>query len=167
MSYTPAFLEALNTLLVIEGGYANIDGGTKYGVVQELFSHYFPGRIVSTITQDEAAMIYWEEFWQPMRLEKLSGVSPKIAYKLFQWGVNAGIRVAVTNLQSCLNKVQVPYQLYVDGILGSKTIAAVVDYVGQRKESILYKMLNCQQGCYYMSINQGKNIEGWFEKRIS
>ena len=62
---------------------------------------------------------YKKEFWNKARLDEVT--SQKIADEIFIFGVNAGMKVAITKAQLLVGASQ-------DGILGSKTIALLNKY---------------------------------------
>ncbi len=152
----------------IEGGLA--DGGlTNFGVEEHLIHFYFPQIDPKDLTIDQAAVIYHSEFWIPLKCDFLcQNAGFEVAFKMFQWGVNAGNHVPSVAFQVCLNQLS-ESKLKTDGIIGVNTLALYLhltnDNTGNR--DVLLKMLNCQQGCFYMSLNRPEVIKGWFNKRIS
>jgi lysozyme family protein len=164
--YSANFTDAVTFVLGIEQGYSTDAGGTNFGITQALCNVYFPGTNVKDLSCNNAIYVYHEEFWIPLRLERIAQTSYLIAEKIFQWAVNAGVSMAVKSTQQCLNALPEDYKVLVDGILGSQTISAILDYVGKGKELILGKMINATQCVFYMSLNRPQDIEGWINKRI-
>ena len=70
---------------------------------------------LQALTRREAAEIYRANYWLPMRCGDLPG---PVARRLFDYGVNAGPRIAVKALQRVAGVTE-------DGSIGPKTLAAV------------------------------------------
>ena len=86
------FETALQFTLKWEGGLSNDKddpgGKTNYGITQETFNRYFPGRDVSTISLPEAATIYRNGYWVASGCESLPIA---LAVVVFDSAVNCGV----------------------------------------------------------------------------
>ena len=63
---------------------------------------------------------YYERFAKPIRLDQIP--NPVIAYHLYDFGVNAGVKQAVKLLQRAINNV-IKTNIAVDGVIGPVTIS--------------------------------------------
>lgn len=114
MTYSQAFTDSVNHLLLMEGGYSNnhADNGgeTKWGISKASY----PNLDIANLTRAEAIDIYHRDYW-----EKICGddLPAPVAFILFDMAVNHGVGLSVKMLQACLH-------LSVDGVIGAKTKAA-------------------------------------------
>lgn len=116
------YTKAFNFMLKNEGGFSNHSkdkgGETLYGVSSRFFPETY--KLLRNATDDlEVQQIlfkfYYNEFWNPLYAQIRS---ERLAIRLFDLGVNLGVKSAVKVLQRPLN-------VKVDGIFGKKTLAAV------------------------------------------
>jgi lysozyme family protein len=152
---TELFNKCIQVILEHEGGYVDdpddLGGETKYGIAKR----FFPNEDIKNLTVERAKEIYWEKYWQPMKLDSIDDEAS--ALELFDMGVNAGIRNATKMAQNIVNAIP-------DGDLGPKTIIAINSYgnnfVTEYKES---------RRMYYVdiTINRPANIKflkGWLKR---
>lgn len=118
MTTTPpgaAFDRALAFVLQHEGGYSNdpLDPGgeTNYGISKRAY----PGADIRNLTRDQAADIYFADYWRAGCCEALP---PGVAIMHFDACVNQGIGTASKVLQLAASVTS-------DGKVGPKTLAAV------------------------------------------
>ncbi|WP_420012232.1 glycoside hydrolase family 108 protein [Tateyamaria sp.] len=122
------FERAFALLAVHEGGYVNHPddpgGATNRGVTQRTYDDYrcrhgIAIRDVRSITDDEVATIYRNQYWDAVRADDLPG---GVAYCVFDAAVNSGPGRAARWLQSGIGAS-------VDGSVGNETVglAASVD----------------------------------------
>ncbi len=108
------FDDAFKAVIGEEGGYiddAQDPGGeTKFGISKRSY----PDLDIKNLTLDDAKAIYQKNYWQPMRGDDLP---PKIAFQVFDFAVNAGVKRSVEAMQCALD---IPD----DGIVGDGTIGA-------------------------------------------
>jgi len=111
---TEAFGLALEFVLDHEGGYVadprDPGGETRFGISRR--AH--PDVDIAGLTREEAALIYWEHYWQPAACEALP---TPVAIALFDGVVQHGVGLGVRLLQETL-------PVRVDGINGPRTQAA-------------------------------------------
>lgn len=122
------FPRSLAQVLKYEGGKVDDPrdpgGRTAYGVTQATYNSWrndnnLGRKDVFTITQDEVAAIYKQNYWDKIRGDDLpDGVD----FATFDYAVNSGVSRAAKALQAVVGVPQ-------DGIIGPKTIAAVKSYV--------------------------------------
>jgi len=99
-----------------EGGYVNdpVDRGgeTKYGISKRSW----PDVDIANLTIWQAFAIYRKWYANPLRIAEIN--NPRIGWKIFDVGVNAGLSRAVKLTQGVVGTD-------VDGIIGRQTIAAI------------------------------------------
>lgn len=182
------FKTALKGTLGIEGGDSNHPkdrGGFTYkGISRRNWPNWEGWELVDYLekgiqTNREKLIImldtmvedfYRLNFWDRISLTAIT--NQKIANELFDTGVNAHTKTAVTFLQKALNLLNQEGKLYpdipVDGILGSKTL----DYTNKHPyPEALLKLLNGLQLAYYIAIcekdpTQEVFLRGWLKRTI-
>jgi lysozyme family protein len=87
---------AIETLLLVEGGYANhpLDKGgeTNYGISKRSYPHLN----IKTLTREQAAAIYHADYWT-----KIPHALPDdLRWMAFDFAVNSGVRRAMTELDA-------------------------------------------------------------------
>lgn len=160
------FDDLIGPLLEREGGdkYTNRKGDrggpTKFGVTQTEFSawlskHGKPYRDVSTITQDEAVKVYFEDYWTPANCAALPTVLREIQ---FDSAVQHNPRRAIILLQQAAGATQ-------DGKFGAATLKAVF---GMNPDLLLYRYIVMRYRFYGEIIardpSQDTNIDGWLRR---
>ena len=170
-----------------EGGYVNhphdLGGPTNYGITLKTYQRVKPGSTIDDLkrmTFNEAYSIYEEEYFYKPKINLLEYHSVDIAEKILDCGVNMGHVTAIRFLQDSLNVLNTVSgralyaDLYVDGVIGQKTIDALQKYLQARRregEIVLLKAINSLQGAYYISITKSRTenksfIYGWLNQRI-
>ena len=114
-------------------GKVTVDAGgrTRFGIAgrfhPELPDEFFTGPAEEALAK--AKEIEEREYWQAMRLEEIE--EQNIANKLFDMGVNMGVRQAGVMAQRAANFLLrtgadlAAEQLAEDGVIGAKTLAAI------------------------------------------
>jgi lysozyme family protein len=99
------------------GTILGITARDHFGVYQEVLSLYRKGDKKGAITH--ASKFYKESlYWNP-NYDKIDDVS--LAYRIFDFGINAGVYTSVIILQKALNKFS-EAGLKVDGVFGARTL---------------------------------------------
>lgn len=155
---------ALPWVLAHEGGWsddpADPGGATNYGVTLAVAQrHGVPDKeALRTITMDQVAAIYKQDYWV------WTGVDDqRVATKLFDLGVNMGVRSAVRLLQDGLNTLGA--FLDVDGRLGPQTLMSVNAVAPDKLLEVL-----CQEAAqHYRAIAERrpeskKFLTGWLKR---
>lgn len=122
------FDKCLQTVLRYEGGKVDDPrdpgGRTAYGITQRTYDAWRgkSGKDVWTITQDEVAAIYKQNYW-----DKISGddLPDGVDIATFDFAVNSGVSRAAKYLQSTVGVTQ-------DGVIGPKTVLACKTYVANQ-----------------------------------
>jgi lysozyme family protein len=170
-----AFEKALAATLLHEGFFSNDPddqgGATTYGITESTArAHGYTGDM-KDFPAKTAEAIYRQDYWDKNSLDEIAEYYEPIAVKMFDIGVNMGVGQAGKFFQrtlNCLNRDQALYpDLKVDGVIGSKTIKALVK-LGPEKKAVL-KMLNALQGAKYIEIcervpRQKKFVRGWVNR---
>jgi lysozyme family protein len=126
-----------------------------------------------------ARKIYEDRYWEPLKLTAIEKMSLIITEELADTAVNMGVGRAGKFLQRSLNVLNDREQLYpdliVDGQVGSKSLQSLGEYLSHRGtegEFVLFKMLNCLQGAFYVTLSEKREkderfIFGWLKNRVS
>lgn len=93
------FLEVFDRLMGHEGNYSNDPndpgGETKWGISKR----EYPNLIIKELTREQARDIYLRDFWNPLQMMLLPF---SVAFQLFDFAVNSGIRTAIRYFQRAL-----------------------------------------------------------------
>lgn len=111
-------------------------------------------------TSEEAAPIYKRYFWDVIRGDDLPS---KVDYVTFDSAVNHGPKNAGVFLQKAINMLG--SNLYIDGIIGPKTIKAVC---ARNPESVFIEIIR-RRDIFYRKIvssdtSQEKFLKGWLNR---
>lgn len=158
-------------------------GPTKYGITQAALAawrgHPVTPEDVRFLLMDEAAKIYRDRYYQKPGFADVATLSPTIAAKLTDCGVNMGPPTAATFLQRALNIFNQGGKLYsdisADGQIGPGTLGALQSFLaarGKDGELVLLRAINCLQGAKYVALAEQnpKNeafVYGWIAQRVS
>ena len=114
------FDTAFHKLLGHEGGYVNHSqdpgGETNWGITIAVARQNGYEGSMSSLPVGVAKEIYRKMYWNAVRAEEMPS---KLRYALFDAAVNSGVSQAIKWLQRAVNVSD-------DGILGPKTLAAVI-----------------------------------------
>ncbi len=155
--------QALTYLADLEGGLSNrkTDRGglTKYGIC----TRDYPDEDVSNLTPERAEFLITRDFWTPLRLAEIA--SQEVANEILEMAVNIGGGRAARIVQKALAEFRL-YPPSADGIIGSKTIAAINNF---RYPGALVRMIDALQICYYSDLvksnpSQFGNYVGWVNR---
>jgi len=117
------FQAAIEKVLREEGGYVNDPndpgGETKFGISKRQYPHVD----IAALTRDQAKQIYRDDYWDVIHGEQIE--SQPVADVIFDFGVNAGARLAAKVAQRLVNETT-------DGWIGPKTLAALNGYEAER-----------------------------------
>ena len=168
--YSRGFKCAIQFVAHWEGGevnHANDPGGhTNLGVTQQTLNlarqKYPQAKLpesVSDLTTDHVYFIFWHEYWLPVKCDEMS---PGLALMIFDGAINQGVSAIGKHLQRAVGVV-------VDGIVGSKTIAAVVAYGQRDGYSRLIQAVAAERALGY--ARTGGLLEhfgrGWYRRLLS
>jgi len=176
------FQVALERTLKIEGGHSfdpKDYGGETYMGISRTYWPNWEGWYFVDKAQDKTKLIriavealYRTHFWERMQGDKLSIVSPEVAYEVFDTAVNLDVPDAVRFLQTALNMQRLATKAFsemvVDGRLGPKTIIALSLYLSTEpgdpdsNEKILLNCMNGEQYISYKGNPRHPYFRGWF-----
>ena len=166
------FDASLKTLLLHEGGYSHHKkdpgGATKYGISlrflrkQQIVSGDLDkdGDIdaddVKNLAFKEAALLYREEFWDKMGLEKIEDL--RLASMIFGLSVNMGPKAALMLLGKAMDRSGTP--ISIPPKLSSSELT-LINSLSPSSLLLAYKIEACH---YYRSLAvKNKNLEGFLK----
>lgn len=127
-------------------------GLTKFGVSKA--SH--PNVDIANLTLDGAKAIYRKGYWDAIKGDQFD--DERVAIKLFDIAVNAGVRKASLLLQQAL--CDMGSVVDVDGRLGPKTLDAANDV----DADVLFVFLVALLETFYRSLGKPKYLKGWLRR---
>lgn len=162
------FDDYVSVILRHEGGYVNHPndpgGATNYGISLRFLKGskidlnkdgIVDLKDIRSLTKQQASGIYLKYFWQRMRIDGIENELLKL--HLFDMGINAGTGTAVKILQRMVGVGD-------DGIIGKRTLQAIVDYPGEIVEA--YK--KARKVHYLKLIKRNPKLSvfknGWFNR---
>lgn len=132
-------------------------GPTNFGITQKVArAHGYMG-LMQALPKSFANDIYGKDYWNNL-YDLISDI--RLAFKLFDLGVNCGVNRAVKNLQQAISMIRNEFALNgdsncgniiyitVDGIFGKDTLTAV----NQCPANILYKKYCKVQEDFYRNL---------------
>jgi len=163
--FKTAFLFTLQHEDSTRSGKVTVDAGgrTRFGIA-EMFHPDLPEKFFIGPAEDalaEAGKIEEREYWDVMRLGEVE--NQNVANKLFDMGVNMGVRQAAVYAQRAVNSQG--RQLTEDGNIGPRTLAAINAIDPQSFYGLL-----CQfSTAHYRHIAtnnpaQSVNLAGWLKR---
>jgi len=180
MSYKTKFI---NKIIDVEGGYVDdpddSGGETNFGITRRVARRYGYHGPMKNLPRNLAFEIYANLYWNKLNLDRVEKLSPSIAQELADTGVNQGTGRAAEFLQRSLNVLNNRQKLYnditVDNDVGNITIKALTKYLeirGAAGEIVIFNMLNCLQGAFYITLAERREkdekfIFGWFTHRVN
>lgn len=170
------FEKALSQTLKNEGvfngktGYVNNKndngGETNYGITAKIARRYGYQGKMRNIPFYVVKEIYYKGYWGKTNAAHIQNFN--LAFLLFDFAVNSGVKNACKKMQIAINKVS-SSNLVIDGIIGSKTINAIEKYtdnehfhfyVNQLEKTYITEILN-----YYTSLSKFNIFgKGWINR---
>lgn len=149
------FYEALTFTLKNEGCYSgdpdDLGGETKWGISEKQYPHLD----IENLTKTEVELIYLNDYWNPLYAK----LNKKLGIRLFDLGVNIGVKRAVKIFQYTLNHYY-KCNLTIDGMFGNQTLESCKSH----PETSVYSTLIFEASKYYESLNQSKYFKGWLNR---
>ena len=177
-----AFDRALKHTLGIEGDYSDdpsdSGGATKWGVTESVARAFGYLGEMQSLPVTLARVIYQQNYWDILELDRISGISDDISSEMFDTAVNCGVGFAGKSFQRSLNALNrngTDYpDLIVDGLIGRMTVTsfrAFIDKRGGDGEVVLLRALNSLQGARYIKLAESRPkderfVFGWFLRRV-
>lgn len=161
------FIRALEHTLKNEGGYNNdpADPGhaTNLGITKETLESFRKAPVsvedVQSLTKDQALLIYFALYWQPMSCDKI--MQYPIAAAIFDMGVLFGTKTAQINAQRALNICGYS-DLAADGSIGPLSLAALNE-INPQVYLPMYRSLMMKRVTEVIAAHplEGKFKQGW------
>jgi len=174
--------DVIVTLIKKEGGYvdhpSDRGGPTMYGITETTARANGYKGDMRFLPKSLAEIIYLNKYWSKPGFGLINKVSEKIAYELFDTGVNMGPGIPCIWFQQWLNgfnrKQQDYRDLTVDGHIGPVTIVALQKFLsirGAEGEMVFLGALNCSQGERYRELAESREanedfLYGWILQRV-
>lgn len=174
-----AIMTIIAAVFAIEGGFVDNPkdpgGATNHGITQTVATkHGYVGKM-SDLPKEVAEGIYVKDYVLAPKFDLVVEVSPTIAEKMIDAGVNTGTYHSSLWFQKALNSLNRGGKDYppinTDGKIGQNTIAAYKQL--QRKRGnvkaceMVVKLLDAQQANYYISLKHLTEFTvGWVDNRI-
>ncbi|RKE24369.1 putative peptidoglycan binding protein [Paraburkholderia sp. BL23I1N1] len=161
--------EKIDALIGREGGYSNnaLDAGgeTMWGITVAVARAFGYAGAMRDMPWSTAAQIYRSRYWLQPKFDLVDALSPALADRLFDIGVNAGQATGVRFMQRALNVLNQNQRAFadiaVDGGIGAMTIAALKAFLAARGADghrVLLGMVTAQQSVYYIECAE-KRVE--------
>ncbi len=178
-----AFDRALHRVFGLEGGYSDHDddpgGATNWGITQAVFDAWradrgLPGMPVALLREEDAREIYRDRYWNRLHCDEVAAVDERVAWELFEAGVNCGRGTAVRFLQRALNVLARADDtlLAEDGCLGPVTMASLKQCVRRGYAAALLAAMNGEQYVWYRGLVERDNryrsfARGWMKRVLT
>lgn len=132
-------------------------GTTRWGVS----SRAHPDVDVENLSEEQAKRIYLEHYWLPLNCEAVSLIDPVVAMKLFDMGVNLGVRRGAKIFQAAVQTLSPG--ICVDGYIGPQTLTALsaID-IPTVRDLVQVRLEN-----YYRSLDNPRYEQGWLNRAAS
>lgn len=177
------FDQAFDQLMGLEGGYSNHaadrGGQTNWGVTEAVARNFGYRGEMRALPQSVARQIYRQEYWDELKLDAIAQQAPKLAWKLFDIGVNMGTGRAAQFLQRTLNVLNRAGRDYpdlrIDGAIGPKTLDSLqclLKLRGPDSETVIVRALNALQTVSYIELSERDPSQetftyGWLLQRVA
>lgn len=164
----PAQIEPIiRRLIGREGGFvdhpADPGGATNMGITFKTLERWRGGPIdkrdVRNLTLKEAIQIYYQLYWQALKLHHIADWWVKEF--IFDWCVNAGLKNPVRNIQRLVGVKS-------DGVLGPVTGNAIEMWMSLQGNQAWSKLCDCRVRWYIRLVETRHTsivfLEGWFRR---
>ena len=172
-----AFNEALSKTLQYEGGYsdnpADSGGKTNLGITEAVARANGYTGDMKDLTVAFAGQIYKSKYWDINKLDAVDAMHARLAFEIFDYGVNAGPATAAKALQEGLNLLNENGKLFteltVDGAIGSGTLNAIKILDDKNRGDDICLAVKALRAEKYLNIcrkNQTQEvfIRGWLRR---
>lgn len=160
------FKSLVGGIIKREGGYVNdpsdSGGETNFGITSKTLKEanqqgLIPHTDVKSLTEDDAATIYKSMYFENTGINKLP--DSKVQEMVLDHTVNAGPKAGAVLLQRALGIEE-------DGIIGSKTVAAVENFVKEKGTNALLHLYSEGRRKFYHDVvkarpQNSRFIRGW------
>lgn len=152
------FIKFFNRLMKYEGGYVNDPddpgGETKFGISKRAY----PDEDIANLSEARAMQIYYEDYYSRVKADQMP---ERIAWQVFDFGVNAGVERSARTLQRLVGARP-------DGKIGPTTIALVNRHKGEFPLHILFMSARIR---HYLDLTEKnirnmKYLRGWLLRAL-
>lgn len=153
------YVRFFKRLMKYEGGYVNdpddLGGETKYGISKRAY----PNINIRDLTEADAMGIFHRDYYLPLNIPAF--VDDEIAWQVFDFGVNAGVKRSAKMVQRIVGA-------FPDGHIGSKSLDLINNYSGEYPLHIEFKSHRLK---YYMMLTEKrkknlKYLKGWIFRAL-
>jgi len=182
MSNSTIKRSAIAEVIEREGGYVNHPddrgGATCWGVTERVARQHGYHGDMQHYPVELAIDVYDAEYWQRLKLDDVANYSIDLACKIFDFGVNSGIKRAGIHFQRLLNSLNNRGTYYpdltVDGLVGQQTISALDGFARKRGKhglSVLAESLNGLRIAFCVGITENNESQeafsfGWLSRIV-
>jgi len=173
----------LSEILRREGGYVDHrddrGGATNWGITEAVAHANGWTGAMRDLPRSLALEIYRKRYWLAPKFDDVAAYSAKIAFELFDTGVNMGPGVAVMMLQRSLNALNQNQRdwpdLVADRLVRPATLNALARLMvvrGRAGEAVLLKALSALKGARYIELAEARAanesfLYGWLAHRVA
>ena len=186
------FDKAFQFTIAAEGVYSNhpndLGGETFMGIARNYWDKWIGWPIIDSMKGDRnfpnklkenvslmklVKEFYRSNFWDPIKGDIISTYSEEVAAEVFDCAVNMSVKRACYFLQESLNVFNRNEKLYkdlfVDGLIGNKSLEALDTYFDNDTDEVLLKALLIKRGNHYLKrtkedSSQEVFIRGWLNR---
>ena len=143
---------------------ADRGGLTKFGITQATWAAFCEtpcSASVAGATREQATRIYAERYWFAPQIHRIHGISPDLAFLMFDWGVTSGPATPARALQRALNALNsngADYEdIAADGVLGRMTISALMAFKARRASDgmrTLIELVRSLRRVFYLELSE-------------
>ena len=153
------YIGFFHRLMKYEGGYVNDPddpgGETKYGISKRAY----PKLDIRNLTETDAMIIFHRDYYLPLNIQLF--VDERIAWQVFDFGVNAGVVRSARMVQRIVGA-------YPDGKIGPTTIALINRHKGEFPLHILFMSARIR---HYLDLTEKnirnmKYLRGWLLRAL-
>ena len=174
----------------VEAGYVNnkddLGGETNHGVTKavalenaaDLKSQFGWDGTMINLSQPMALFLFKKKYWNKMLLDSIYAISPSVADKMLDIGINSGTGAAVIIVQKFLSALNMKQSLYpdldIDGGMGKKSLDALNALIAKRgKKEVVQRLaltLTAYQVVNAIEISNGREANetftwGWLTRQ--
>ena len=174
--------DIIQGVIAREGGYvdhpSDRGGPTMYGITSAVARTSGYHGEIGELPRSTAETIYWDQYIEGPGFKRICPISPRIALKLIDTGVNMGSATVGIFFQRALNVFNGEERHYpdikVDGQCGPQTrgaLRAFLEHRGELGEEVMTWALATLQGESYIAQAEAKPSQeafafGWFVRLI-
>jgi len=195
--YGKTFIESLQYVLENEGYYSNNPddpGGETFRGISRKFHPDWKGWVIidkfkkdpevlkkeylkNKTLQRYVAKFYYFNFYKKSHADFFEEFSPTLAYNIFDYAINAGVRTSLKNLQTSLNILIKEFKLklkplMVDGIIGPHSTNTFKIVLDELNEDLIIRAYQNSRVLHYINLIKErpiylKFIKGWVKRSLN